>query len=330
MTGYPEFNYPLFNTVGTLLRAAGLDVFNPAEYDGAGGILDTTGMSGTERPSETGFDLRAAFCAYTRFITTEADAVAVLPGWRCSPGSRAEVALARAIGLIVFDALTGQLLAESVPSTSSASLDPEPTRGTESQPPMEPASEAAEICSTGRLIDFERGLAQHGGDTALPAPALREPAVPRDRIEVRTTSASGGMKAMKEARLSLIPAGPLWELAVLYGRGQEKYPDHVAGAPNWKRGYEWSKSADSVLRHWDLFWMGEDHDPEMGVKHVICVAWHALNMAWMMENRAQYDDRPTSVEPERYLGALPTPQWLVEKRRALAVQAERESLKQAS
>lgn len=330
MTSYPEFNYPAFHSAAAALREAGLEVYNPAEYAGA---LDTSGMSGHESPEETGFDLRVAFADSTGWICTQADAVAVLPGWAGSRGARAEVGLADAIGLVVFDALTGHIHTDETSRIATHLPRTTPERASSDAPVDAPG-----YGETGRIIDFERGNAHHREDTAsseatassessdlrdrsgLPAPVLREPAVPRERVEVRTISSTGAMKGTKEARMDLVPAGPLWELAVLYGRGQEKYPDHVAGAPNWKRGYEWSKTYQALLRHANLFWMGEDHDPEMGVKHLICVAWHALNGAWFMENRPQFDDRPTSVEPERYLGALPAPAWLVEKREAIAAE----------
>lgn len=123
--------------------------------------------------------------------------------------------------------------------------------------------------------------------------------------EVRVTSATGGQKGQKEARYSLIPPGPLRELAVLYARGGIKYTDD-----NWKRGYSWSLSYDALRRHLDLWWSrAEDVDPEMGVKHLTNVAWHAFNLAWFTENRPEFDDRPGLDEV--YIGAEPTPQWLL-------------------
>ncbi len=227
--------------------------------------ISRAGCTGKEHPDTIGFDLRGEFSRYAAHITTDADAVAVLPRWEDSRGARGEVVLALGIGLPVLDALTGELLDVDVFVTST----PAPTDRTDLRPVPAPVA---------------------------PAPA---PATPRERGERLVTSASGGSKSMKEARIDLIPAGPLWELAVLYGRGQMKYPDDVAGAPNWKRGYPWSSSYSAMLRHGSLFWMGEDYDPEMAVKHMIAVAWHALNLAWFVENRPEFDDRP-GKGPERY------------------------------
>lgn len=141
--------------------------------------------------------------------------------------------------------------------------------------------------------------------------------------EVRVTSGTGGAKGSKAARFDLIPPGPLEELAVLYGRGAIKYNETNEDA-NWKRGYAWSLSYAALLRHLQLWWQRtEDHDEEMGVKHLINVAWHAFNLAWFMENRPEFDDRPQgsklpdgSHTGEKYEGALPEPAWVTEKRAA--------------
>lgn len=288
MSRIPEFNYPAFDAWAAVYRAAGYTVFSPAE-DADGNKVSRAGMTGFEKPADIGFDLRGAFATYARFITTEADAIVVIPGWETSPGARGEVALGQGFGLPVIDATTGEFITPTI-SVEVADED-----------------------------DVE--------ENASPRPERFVPATPTERGEVKVTSDTGGSKAMKEARLDLVPQGPLWELAVLYGRGQMKYPDAVSGAPNWKRGYPWSSSYSALIRHANLFWMGEDHDPEMAVKHVIAVAWHAFNLAWFMENRREFDDRPTSVNGERYDGALPMSEYLkdVIAKREAAEAEEREA-----
>lgn len=102
MTHLPEFNFPAFDEATALLRERGHEVFSPAENDRKKQGLDTTGMKGD--PAELVgwyFDKRRALSDDLEFITTSADAVVVLPGWESSPGARAEVAAALALGLFV-------------------------------------------------------------------------------------------------------------------------------------------------------------------------------------------------------------------------------------
>ena len=104
--------------------------------------------------------------------------------------------------------------------------------------------------------------------------------------EVRTTSSTGAEKGMKEARHDLIPGPALDLLARLYGKGAEKYAAH-----NWRKGYEWSKSYAAAQRHMLLFWEGEDIDPEMGLPHVTCAAFHMFALATYMIEHPEFDDR---------------------------------------
>lgn len=142
-----------------------------------------------------------------------------------------------------------------------------------------------------------------GSSEAVAVPTPTHQGESSSNREVRVTSSSGGQKATKEWRPDLIPQGPLKELGVLYGRGQQKYPDEERGIGNWTRGYDWSLSYGAALRHINSFWMGDDYDPEMAVKHVISAAWHCLNLAWFMENRPEFDDRPVALGIGSYDGA---------------------------
>lgn len=110
--------------------------------------------------------------------------------------------------------------------------------------------------------------------------------------EERVTSATGGEKGRKDARLSLVPMAALTELAEHYGRGEAKYPTGEDGVPNFRKGYDWSLSFDAAMRHLVAFWKGEDIDPENGSKHVIAAAWHCLTLATYMDEHREYDDRP--------------------------------------
>ena len=83
MTGLPNHNYPLFNSVTATLRKAGHYVFNPAETD-----FETLGV-------------KASFTLYSKFICEEADTIVLLPDHEQSIGARAELALSVAVGLTV-------------------------------------------------------------------------------------------------------------------------------------------------------------------------------------------------------------------------------------
>lgn len=123
---------------------------------------------------------------------------------------------------------------------------------------------------------------------------------------------------MKPERYSLIPAGPLEHLARLYGSGAKKYENH-----QWRKGYEWSKSYDALIRHAQAFWSGQDLDvcpedgsgclwykdsgdgsklktwvgPEgscwnhTGAPHMAAVAWHAFALLEFFETHPDHDDR---------------------------------------
>ena len=84
MTGIPEFNYPLFNATAKALRAAGVEVRNPAENDG--------GSAGESWEFYMRLALRSLL---------ECDEIVLLPGWRDSRGARLEEAVAHELGMRV-------------------------------------------------------------------------------------------------------------------------------------------------------------------------------------------------------------------------------------
>jgi len=98
--------------------------------------------------------------------------------------------------------------------------------------------------------------------------------------------ATGGEKGQKLERFDLIPFDALAEVARLYGRGAKKYDEH-----NWLKGYRWSLSVGALLRHVWRWTIGEDIDPEMGVHHMACVAWHALTLLTFALRNIGTDDR---------------------------------------
>lgn len=107
MRGYPEFNFPAFNSATTFLRDnVGWEVFSPAEKDNEvhGKDISKGNATGDEAiaTKEHGFDLRRALGDDTAWICANADGVVMLPEWEKSRGAQAEVALAKALGLKLF------------------------------------------------------------------------------------------------------------------------------------------------------------------------------------------------------------------------------------
>lgn len=104
MRGIPKFNYPAFHSASKKLREDGHDVFSPAERD-----LERDGKDwGSEHgdgdlaaAQANGFCLRTALGDDLAWICSEAEAVALLPGWEKSKGASAEKATAEALGLKV-------------------------------------------------------------------------------------------------------------------------------------------------------------------------------------------------------------------------------------
>lgn len=96
MTGLPDYNFPAFMKAAAYLRSQGAIVFNPAEND-----LLRYGADFLQHAER--FDPRKTFGDDTRWICEYADAIALLPGWENSTGVKAELALAKALHLAVFE-----------------------------------------------------------------------------------------------------------------------------------------------------------------------------------------------------------------------------------
>lgn len=107
MRGIPEFNFPAFKVAAARLRAEGYTVFSPAEKDieRHGVDISKGNVSGSEEAAkkEHGFDLRVALGQDLAWICAEANAIALLPGWRASKGATAEHATAVALGLEIIE-----------------------------------------------------------------------------------------------------------------------------------------------------------------------------------------------------------------------------------
>lgn len=100
MRGIAEFNFPAFFEAADRLRDEGHVVFNPAEEDvKRHGDKCYKNLKGDLDEISEFFNLRETFQADLMFICSEADGIAMLPGWERSTGARAEWATAQMLGL---------------------------------------------------------------------------------------------------------------------------------------------------------------------------------------------------------------------------------------
>lgn len=104
--------------------------------------------------------------------------------------------------------------------------------------------------------------------------------------EVRTVSATGGEKGVKDVQLHALPRVAAEELGRVYAFGAAKYADY-----NFRKGYEWSKSWDAAMRHLLAFWDGEDLDPESGLPHLAHAMWHCASLLSFATEHPGFDDR---------------------------------------
>jgi Domain of unknown function (DUF5664)/Domain of unknown function (DUF4406) len=106
--------------------------------------------------------------------------------------------------------------------------------------------------------------------------------------EVRVVNnVTGGEKGRKPEQYSLLPWEQLAEVARLYARGAEKYERY-----NWTKGYDWSLSFDSLIRHATQWWNGDQIDAETQCDHMASVIFHALALIYFSKHHAELDDRP--------------------------------------
>jgi hypothetical protein len=96
MRGRPSYNFPAFEAATEALRELGYEVISPAEHDLEEGFDPDLTLEAQD------FDLREAL-TWDLVQLLQSEGVVVLPGWGHSAGALAEVAVARAAGVPVFD-----------------------------------------------------------------------------------------------------------------------------------------------------------------------------------------------------------------------------------
>lgn len=114
MTHKKHFNREAFAVAAADLREKGHVVFSPPEFNeavyGPKFLLSNESGDPREAVEKFGFDLRKCFSTELAFICLDADAVVVLPNSENSKGTKAEVAVAEAIGIPVYEWSTSLIL----------------------------------------------------------------------------------------------------------------------------------------------------------------------------------------------------------------------------
>lgn len=88
-------------------------------------------------------------------------------------------------------------------------------------------------------------------------------------------------------RWDLLPLQPLEEVIKVFMYGAKKYPSW-----NWYRGFPYSTSYDSGVRHRASWWKGEDNDKESGLPHLAhSIINDMFNLTFQLEKRKNLDDR---------------------------------------
>lgn len=309
MRGFDLYNFPAFDSAAAWLREDGYKVISPAELDRDLGFDPATDKATDE----------FVWSALRRDLTAilRVDMVAVLPGWEASSGCGLEMAVARGVGLPIYellvDATDDDWCALSALTAEQEALD----RATYESDPDE---ELQRLLAEEQAID-DRIRAPGGSIISGPTNAYVDSGQGWELIgtvdEIRfgnamlpdaeayagtefVQSATGGVKGSKAQQPHQIPPKALLALGEVYAKGAAKYPDTSPGTPNWSHGYPWSLSFSADQRHQLAWWAGESYDPEDGLHHLLHAAWHCLTLyTWETEGIAlEMDDRPAYYRAE--------------------------------
>jgi hypothetical protein len=106
--------------------------------------------------------------------------------------------------------------------------------------------------------------------------------------ETRTTDhPTGGQHGAKQTQIGALDPVSLMILGRVAGMGALKY-----SAFNYLNGFDWSLAYNAMQRHANLFWAGENTDPESGLPHIAHAAWMALALLSFHLRQLGTDDRP--------------------------------------
>jgi len=107
MRGIPLYNFPAFDAARDQWAQC-YNVISPADLDRANGFDPLAGDTADDFTADQMSEvIRRDLDAILTFNPADGDGIAVLPGWEASRGANVEVALARFLGLHIWDAITG-------------------------------------------------------------------------------------------------------------------------------------------------------------------------------------------------------------------------------
>lgn len=92
-------------------------------------------------------------------------------------------------------------------------------------------------------------------------------------------------------KLSLVNKETLNGIARAMEHGANKY-----GRDNYKKGMQWTRVADALLRHTTAWLSGEETDTESGLNHLYHSGACINMLIYYIENQVGLDDRSTSEE----------------------------------
>lgn len=104
---------------------------------------------------------------------------------------------------------------------------------------------------------------------------------------------TGGRKGVKLTQIGALDPVALMTLGRVAGMGANKY-----AAFNYLAGFDYSKAYNAMMRHANLFWAGEDCDPESGLPHIAHAAWMAMALLSFHLRGIGNDDRPPRLDEE--------------------------------
>lgn len=119
-------------------------------------------------------------------------------------------------------------------------------------------------------------------------------------IKSKSTLTAGGKKFDGgKAQISLVSPIAIFKLAQVMTDGAQRYDSH-----NWRKGFKWSRIADSAHRHLSIWIAGMDKDPDSGRSNLAhCMA--CIMMLLEFEDTHKHLDDRFKIELNKLLELYP-------------------------